>query len=521
MYSVLIVDDEDLISKGIKSMILRLKHPEIGDISTANNATEAISMIQENRPEIIITDIKMPKVNGLYLLKYIAGIKYHKVAIALSGHDDFDFVKGAFKYGVEDYILKPADLDELRGVIESSIRKLKEQISKTAYEQSHLNNYKQMLFENNVGNIFMNRELPDWKQQEFISSLAEVFPHECFYLVAMWMENAASPSPIADHITSLLSSAVEIAGGTCLQARSTYSSAAGNEILIFNATQEASGTIDESIKRVMNQALRYNSHAYLAVSARGNTLNSLFSLFAQTTEVMSYRIMYERPSAVFFSEICGREVNKDLIEQKTTQLLSLKSISETYVSQVNSCIDNTFSGYMLSTQSVKTVKQLYERFINVIMGDLTAGKALKDNAWLRFDTFDSLNDLRIYLKETVYKMTALNRMAGSEYTVIDIAKNYVDEHLDSEINLAVIANKVSLSYSYLSRLFKEKTGLAFTDYVLMTKMNSAKKLLRDPTLQIQNIASKIGYENPKNFTRAFKSYFGVSPTYYQKELRGG
>ncbi|MNJ30825.1 HTH-type transcriptional regulator YesS [compost metagenome] len=103
--------------------------------------------------------------------------------------------------------------------------------------------------------------------------------------------------------------------------------------------------------------------------------------------------------------------------------------------------------------------------------------------------------------------------------MVEIAKKYVDEQLLGEINMAVIANYCNVSYTYFSKMFKESTGMNFQDYVTMKRMDYAKEALNGINVKICDVASALGYSNPKNFTRVFKNYCGMSPKEYQKLMK--
>ena len=99
--------------------------------------------------------------------------------------------------------------------------------------------------------------------------------------------------------------------------------------------------------------------------------------------------------------------------------------------------------------------------------------------------------------------------------VVDIAKKYVQEQLLSGVNMAFIANYCNMSYNYFSKVFKESTGVSFQDYVTMKRMEYARSALTGINVKIHDVAETLGYSNPKNFSRVFKSYFGVSPKEFQ------
>lgn len=111
--------------------------------------------------------------------------------------------------------------------------------------------------------------------------------------------------------------------------------------------------------------------------------------------------------------------------------------------------------------------------------------------------------------------SAAEQSAPSE-TVITVAEAIVREHYSRDLQLAEVANRVSMNYSYFSKLFKEQTGLTFTAYLIKVRMEEARKLLKDPTLRINEISEKVGYGNLYHFSRAFKNYFGVSPKEYRR-----
>ena len=102
-----------------------------------------------------------------------------------------------------------------------------------------------------------------------------------------------------------------------------------------------------------------------------------------------------------------------------------------------------------------------------------------------------------------------------EKSIIDIALKYIEDNIEN-VALTAVSNMVCMNYTYFSEFFKKQTGITFSDYVMNVKMRKAKALLQDPLNQIQDVAYEIGYENPKNFTRAFKKYYGISPTDFRK-----
>ena len=127
MYKILVVDDEKLICNGIKHKISRIENSEISDVFIAYEGSEAIKLALEVRPEIIITDMMMPDINGVSLIGKISRQLPDTKFIVLSGYNDFEFVKPAFKLGIVDYILKPVRIEKLKDVLNTAKKILKKQ----------------------------------------------------------------------------------------------------------------------------------------------------------------------------------------------------------------------------------------------------------------------------------------------------------------------------------------------------------------------------------------------------------
>lgn len=151
VYSLLIVDDEELICSGIKSMITRMEDSRIQRVLTATELCEVNDIVKNIKPEIIITDIKMPEINGLQMAEDILKINPDCRFIVLSGYDDFAYAKRALKFGAVDFLLKPASMSELQGALNKAI----EQISYSKNLKEQQDRWERSLRhrENDSGNV--------------------------------------------------------------------------------------------------------------------------------------------------------------------------------------------------------------------------------------------------------------------------------------------------------------------------------------------------------------------------------
>jgi YesN/AraC family two-component response regulator len=155
IYNILIVDDEELICKGLKSMIERSGLDEVGQVSYTTEPAKVQNMLEELNTNIIITDVRMPEVSGLDLIKNISRSNLNIKFIVLSGYDDFKYVKEAFKLGAFDYLLKPGSLLELKAIMEKVINTIKEEERNKLNQQNNTHKYMEAVLENRFNKVLV------------------------------------------------------------------------------------------------------------------------------------------------------------------------------------------------------------------------------------------------------------------------------------------------------------------------------------------------------------------------------
>ena len=130
-----------------------------------------------------------------------------------------------------------------------------------------------------------------------------------------------------------------------------------------------------------------------------------------------------------------------------------------------------------------------------------------------FSRFGSLEAMREYLDGVLKQVAAASRVSTDKYAyILSTATEYVEKNFNREISMNEVAEKVSVSYTYFSRLFKEQMHQSFSEYVVSVRMREAKRLIQeDPSIKMKDVAALVGYESVYAFSRAFKQYFHVSP----------
>src|SRR5690606_24972134 len=167
--------------------------------------------------------------------------------------------------------------------------------------------------------------------------------------------------------------------------------------------------------------------------------------------------------------------------------------------------------------SPKSIKQLYFLLNTEIYKwhskHVETGPILSYDEIDQYQSIDEVKQSLVNLLVSAEKNLA--QQGNQNKPLIHVVKKYIEDRIFDNISLTEVSNLVSLNYSYFSTWFKEETGETFSNYVMKTKMNHAKRLLEDPYLRINEVASKVGYDNNYHFSRAFKNYYGISPKAYR------
>lgn len=507
MYKVLVVDDEELICLGIQSMIQRLGLAEIDGVLLAANAADAELLMSSARPSIVITDIQMPGTNGLEMIKTLAGSHGEAKFIVLSGYDEFQYAREAMKLGVMDYLLKPASMGELKNVLENAVAALN--LEKQSSTEARELKYRQMLLENNLRRLFTARSPDEFDVRNVFGRVRQYFPYEEFTIGMICCDGAAVTKAGA-------------AGADLQDSGEGWQSAGfvndrGVEVIVVNHSLNLQYSDILRIVKVF-AVVDINSPGRgtaTAMSGRGSGIESLVPLYRQAEKALSYRIIMDDAEVIGYTDIKDRPLDTVFVDRKLNELHELLNFPKE--EQLSDFIDGLFSRDTLANQSIDCVSRLFggvNRQLNSLAPNLAS--SVEEHA-KPFESLSTLQEVRISLKETAYRMIKTLKEEEQEKTAMANIMNYIRSNMGNEISLAVVANRASISYTHFSRLFKKRAGMNFSDFLKKVRMEEAKRLLDDPANKVFEVALKVGYNDPKHFTRAFRQYCGVSPMEYRSE----
>ncbi|WP_339312745.1 response regulator [Paenibacillus sp. FSL M7-0896] len=521
MYKLLIVDDEKMVREGLQDIIEYLKVPQIGPLLTARDGADALEVIAREEPPIVLTDLNMPGMGGLEMLRTLRERHQRHKIIVISGYDDFHLVKESFKLGVRDYLLKPVHSGDLAEVLNKTVHELQHEQQQDL--EGHSEQKLALLEKASRGMNQVLHTAPDDHDaiQAVLGELGCRFPHPVTAAAIVSVSQPAPHEPSAggnwEHI--LLAADWEQPHLSLLPFYNRH-----NDLVLWLNYDDQ--MYDDGGIRKLLQPFLADGSAAVAVGAAvhcapgavqpaaagatesGSRTSGLAFAYQSALDTLQYKLTASRHSLIVYEDTLNKEDTRIKPEHLRT-LVELIDMGRR--EQVLPLIQHYFNEEALKSSSMSSIRHNYEIILHTI-GWLPGQK--RD-----LSTFERSEALRLYLKSCILHMIEARASLAHSGDVVEIAKTYVQEQLLNGINMAFIANYCNMSYNYFSKMFKDSTGVNFQDYVTMKRMEYARQALSGLNVKIHTVSEQLGYSNPKNFSRVFKSYFGVSPKEYQKHSR--
>ncbi len=535
MYKVLIADDEAFIKNLLKKTLESSDFP-IEEVMTAEDGREALERALEFCPDIIITDIEMPFMNGLELIRQLQerGIKSKNIII--SGYDEFEYAKKAISLGVTDYLLKPFNAEELFAIFSKIVQELD--------GQKQLKNNLQLLREQADKYRVLDRK----KAMEALlagqldgeSALEEAGisfrGKNCFITCILSVSNPVWDFRVQEQVEEFLKliefgyfseqlqlyavgledRKLAISFISRMESRAQFQKdvIAGIEKLAVSLKQYYDIVLYSSVGRVYSGAGMMKNSYEDALSAWKSVLepHSHIWVYGEKKEEKtpeepadSNRISHLK-SCIKGAVCTGR---REEVKELTQQLMHAYAL-------------NSGKGSEYALISIgELMYSLADDMEKRDMGRADQSGLLKLSQRTNTVSFFEIKEkLDAYLEECC-RLVLENLSDNRSRAAIHLVQDYVGSHLDMrELSIEHMAEIAHFSVSYLRQVFKEVTGESFNEYLIRRRMERAADLLKNTSMKIQDIAERCGYENQRYFASSFKKFFGCTPTEYKTIVSG-
>ncbi|MCE5343685.1 MAG: response regulator [Eubacteriales bacterium] len=525
MYKVFLADDEIVVREGIRS-----NFPwEQTDFVLAGEAPDgemALAMLQDMKPDILITDIRMPFMDGLELCRAVSATMPWMYIVILSGYDDFAYAREAISLGVKEYLLKPVSGQELLQVLNhlaDCIREDKRRQANLRTFRDQLASSGQLLKERLLSDLIAGAPEADVMERARALQMGLVAGRYLMMVIELGQETVSAEETRAAE--SVLRRLLESSGGTvCLcqaQGRFTMLVMGDDNNDIEERTYGLAQAVKFDVER--NTDLK----PLMAIGTTVRTLGEVPHSYADACALL--HTLHEAESANCDRRIVGV---LDIAPQESLSLVNVKvpQIFEKLRNASRAEVDGILSDYICSIGQTAAQSKL---MINYIFVDivLSASRIIRDCGGEPQEIIPSAfrqdgQSAASTLEEAIAMARELLRAAltyrdeqgSARYgVVIRKAKAYIDGHsANPDLTLRDVAGHVALSNNHFCTVFSQETGVTFTEYLTSARLQKAKQLLRDQQMRTSDVAFAVGYNDPHYFSYLFKKNTGLSPRDYRK-----
>lgn len=502
MYRILIVDDEKIERTGIKFLLGQLD--ESFEIYEAVNGKEAVKWLQSNSVDILMTDVKMPFMDGLELLEQVYNLYPNMMKVIISGYGEFSYAQKAMQYGVEEYILKPVDPAEFGVSMNKLIKSLDEKRVEETTKELRITFFKEYV----LNAILNGTEIAELEKMTEGYYPLEFLQHYC-RMMLIELNGKFFGGTETSHNPEFL---LDLGEKVDYLNLSTQQS-----VLFFKEESDDWKRIANEICDSIQKKCKGTLKCYVAISSGISDPSQIIERYQEVELLMENRF-YSLDSSIYMAEneaTCVAEVCLDddtLMRQmkqdvRTKDVVSLREHFERLLSNYSQ--NQKFSHIYVKFMFTNLLKMLCEAIPE------KTEKEMNEDVDKLYRALDIVAICEIIEKNMKQFEDYVQKDAGNIRREVEVVKRYIYAHYDEELSVELLAEQVYLAPSYLSTIFRKETGQNLSKFIKSYRMEKARELLENTHEKIVQISEKVGYPNVSYFCQNFREYFGISPQKYR------
>ncbi len=534
MYKVILADDEKKVCQLI-NMLVDWKDFDMEVVGVVHNGLEVLDMINKHSPDLIITDVRMPGLNGLEMIERVKQIDNTIEFIIISGYRHFDYAHTAIQFGVYDYLLKPIKKEELNSTLSKMKDKLNEKSETIFYYERLKKNietnkaklrkglFTELLLKgsSNEGHLSVEKINAEYQYN---------FKAGCFQVISLKPDrirnfNYNVTSVLEEKSTQLLMKNFETLCydmGICIENNCM--------VCILNFSREKYKAIRKQINAVLNENLAQDviyQQMELTIGL-GNVVTELDKLkesYKRSEYALQQRLLAGTNKVLEFDKELSTSISDSQIFYDFNQSF-LTSVSNLDLEAVIRNLDILKRNLLERPETTgHEILQMTKEVCNVYLLCMRSNKILVPDSEHFIPNFsEAANDcgsvhelfklLNKTLTESLGKVLEDKKQMNTK--PIRLAKQYIESNYMKPITLDGVSSYVGFNTTYFSTVFKKETGNTFLEYLSNIRMNKSKELLKETNKNISTICEEVGYSDVKYFTRSFKKYTGLKPNEFRK-----
>jgi two-component system response regulator YesN len=496
VYKLLIVDDERLIRQGLKNVI---PWQDMGFvvIGEAADGKAALELAREKRPDVMLTDIRMPDMTGLELISVLQGEFPALRSVVISGYNDFDYAHIALRLHVEDYILKPIEPMEIKRVFTRIKSSLDTAVKQKIYQRNI--HYACTEFE-------MLRQLYDDLKSEAFSEQPHSGPHRYRLILFRRLDyryDWNDPGQRKETHSQALLDFLE--GYYCITTEGILTvllSGGKNMDSFIEAVEAVLGSLADSYR--------------IAVSRKALELENVIDAYLAISPLL---YLPGKKSVLYLEDMLPMKSNGENLTMLRKSLIEHLEAGDDIEGIIEKILVEANKSHLNPTGAYLHILHELSRYFQIF--DWRPSEALQSGIVSEGAAEIPVEDLtRTFLWDMDALRKRISNQGGSGAFVLACrAKRIIEEYYsDPSLSLSGLAERLKVSYGYLSMVFSRITGVGFSAYLMEIRMEKAREFLRRRTLKIYEAASLAGFSNVRYFSDAFKKRYGLSPAAYAKGI---
>ena len=527
-YRVLLADDEEEIRTGISRKIdwASLGFALVGE---AGNGEEALELAEQLRPDVVLTDIKMPFLDGLELCRRLRVSLPGARLVVFSGFDDFEYARQAVSMGVSEYILKPINAPELTRVLET----LRDQLDRQRLERRDMETLRRRYEESLpvLRELFYTRLLSGQIRPEQVQDRAARYEIDLpqglwtAALVHVDGDEGERDELLLLSVQSFLEKHFALAG--CAARVVLYGDMAAllvhldREDRLYPLLEEL-----ERLSRLSQSYLGFRLTTGVGLPCRGP--EELNHSAAGARSALDYRVLAGGGRVIYIGDQEPLSAAAPSFEEEDQRALSA-AVKLGTPEQTEAVVRELMERLRQAGLSLSKCDLFLLEVVTCLVRITRSGGLPVEEVFgegftgaVSVSGFSSLEELGSWLGERCGRLRDLlgRRRSDSAWQMVERAKDYIAGHYtDEQLSVEALCSHIHLSPTYFSTLFKREVGMSFTAYVTKVRMEEAARLLRETDEKTYRIAEATGFSDPNYFSYVFKRHFGLSPSKFRAGQR--
>ncbi|MFK7694626.1 response regulator [Paenibacillus sp. HJGM_3] len=519
--TALLVDDEAHITRNLEKVI-PWEQLGISLIGTATNGAKALELVDVQMPDLILSDIRMPVMDGLELLKELCDRGFDGEVVMLTGYQEFDYARTAIKYGAKDYILKPIDYEELEGVVTRAaghirLRKREKRNAEHKWKKLSTVAYEKLLLD-----VLMDYTSVLLLPEEDLPELADytlliVDLDDYSQLARYWNERERKLWNFA--VRNVLQDALGDMVYSALQTRE------GEWCILLQQPPGEGAVADATLRRwggELQQAVKLHTKLTVSVGCYPEPLRleGLAQAYRKLQRALQLSLRkeavlsYEEPATAERSEL------KLTLWAITDELVgALKQKDAARMEQAIAALNRELKA--IPEHSHLRVEQMLHFLILHLLREMRDIGVLSGEhetaVWAQLDRSVNAKELLETVRQLAQQIMQAGMSRKPSELLMHAALDYIERHMAHDLCIDALADHLGISGSYFSLLFKQHTGETFVEYLKRQRLDAAKSMLLMTDKSVTQIGKAVGYAERRYFTKVFAKAEGMTPSEYREK----